>query len=98
MTIENVKKEDVIALKVEGRVDTTTAPMFEDEIKKNIEGIKELVIDLEKMDYISSAGLRVLLSAQKIMDKQGKMKVKNVNENIMDIFEITGFDTILTIE
>ena len=92
--VENNKL--VIAL--EGRLDTTTSPMLETELKNSLEGVTELVLDFEKLEYISSAGLRVLLSAQKTMNNQGSMKVINVNENIMEIFEVTGFSDILTFE
>ena len=92
--VENNKL--VIAL--EGRLDTTTSPMLETELKNSLEEVTELVLDFEKLEYISSAGLRVLLSAQKTMNNQGSMKVINVNENIMEIFEVTGFSDILTFE
>ena len=81
-----------------GRLDTTTAPQLEKELKDSLDGVTELVLDFEKLDYISSADLRVLLAAQKIMNKQGSMKVAHVNETIMEIFEVTGFSDILTIE
>ncbi len=81
-----------------GRLDTTTAPELEKELKASMDDVTSLVIDMAALEYISSAGLRVLLSAQKIMNKQGKMTVKNVNETIMEIFEVTGFSDILTIE
>ena len=83
---------------LEGRIDTTTAPSLDDELNASLDGVEELVIDFEKLDYISSAGLRVLLSAQKTMNKQGKMIVKNASEEVMEIFEVTGFSDILTIE
>ena len=83
---------------LEGRLDTTTAPSLEEEVKNNIEGIKELVFDLKDLVYVSSAGLRVLLSAQKTMNKQGNMIIRNANEEVMEIFEVTGFSDILTIE
>ena len=82
----------------EGRLDTVTAPEMENAIKEILPGLTSLTIDLEKLDYISSAGLRVLLSAQKAMNSQGEMKLLNVNETIMEIFEVTGFSEILTIE
>lgn len=98
--MEIIKKldGDKFELKVEGRLDTTTAPELEEVIVAGIEGVKELVFDFETLDYISSAGLRVLLSAQKIMNKQGEMKVIGVNDTIMEIFEVTGFSDILTID
>lgn len=83
---------------LEGRLDTTTAPQLESELKAALPGISLLALNFEKLEYISSAGLRVLLSAQKIMNKQGEMKLTNVSENIMEIFEVTGFSDILTIE
>ena len=83
---------------LEGRLDTTTAPSLEEEVKNNIEGIKELVFDLKDLVYVSSAGLRVLLSAQKTMNKQGIMIIRNANEELMEIFEVTGFIDILNIE
>ncbi|MCR4696915.1 MAG: STAS domain-containing protein [Lachnospiraceae bacterium] len=83
---------------LEGRLDTTTAPSLEEEVKNNIEGIKELVFDLKDLVYVSSAGLRVLLSAQKTMNKQGNMIIRNANEEVMEIFEVTGFIDILNIE
>ena len=83
---------------VEGRLDTVTAPELEKELKDSLEGLTELIMDFQKLEYISSAGLRVLLSAQKVMGKQGDMKVTHVSEEIMEIFEVTGFSDILTIE
>ena len=83
---------------LEGRLDTVTAPELEAELKETLDGLRELTLDFEKLEYISSAGLRVLLSAQKVMAKQGVMKVVHVNETIMEIFEVTGFIDILTIE
>ena len=81
-----------------GRIDSVTAPEFESEIKSSIENITALVLNFEKLDYISSAGLRVLLSSQNIMDKKGTMTIINVSEEVMEIFEVTGFSDILTIE
>lgn len=89
---------DSLELMVSGRLDTTTAPALEAEIKNSIEGLKSLVFDFAGLEYISSAGLRVLLSAQKSMNKQGTMKLVNVNEVVMEVFEITGFVDVLTIE
>ena len=86
-----------VAFKLEGRLDTITAPDLEQELKTSLEGVTELVMDFEKLEYISSAGLRVLLSAQKTMNRQGEMKLTHVNEIIMEIFEVTGFADILTI-
>ena len=82
---------------LEGRLDTVTAPELEEALKESLSGVKELTLDFEKLEYISSAGLRVLLSAQKTMTKQGSMKLIHVGETIMEIFEVTGFIDILTI-
>ena len=82
----------------EGRLDTVTAPELDAALKEIIPDLTELTLDLEKLEYVSSAGLRVLLSAQKAMSKQGEMKLCHVNETIMDIFDVTGFTDILTIE
>ena len=87
-----------LSVALTGRLDTTTAPELEKELKASLDGVSALAIDMEGLEYISSAGLRVLLSAQKIMNKQGEMKVVHVNETIMEIFEVTGFSDILTIE
>ncbi len=92
----NTDSELVISL--EGRLDTTTAPQLEEEVKNSLTDVKNLSFDFSKLEYISSAGLRVLLSAQKIMSKQGSMVVKNVSEEVNEIFEVTGFSDILTIE
>ena len=98
MTITKNQDGATLEIALEGRLDTTTSPMLENELKEALPGVTELTLDLEKLEYISSAGLRVLLAAQKTMSKQGAMKLINVNEIIMEIFEITGFSDILTIE
>ncbi len=98
MNIEQKKNGTALTLALEGRLDTMTAPQLEAELKSALSGIKALTFDLEKLEYISSAGLRVLLSAQKTMSKQGTMKVIHANEMILEIFEVTGFSDILTIE
>ncbi len=98
MTISKQQNGSVLTIAVQGRLDTTTAPDLEKEIKTGLDGVTELIMDFEKLDYISSAGLRVLLSAQKQMSKQGSMKVIHVNELVMEVFEVTGFTDILTIE
>ena len=92
-TIENGRA--LFAL--EGRLDTTTAPELERELKASLDGVKELTLDFAGLEYISSAGLRILLSAQKTMNAQGSMELIHVNETIMEIFEVTGFSDILTI-
>ena len=89
---------DQVRIAPEGDLDTITSPEFETELKNSLDGAASLTLDLEKLDYISSAGLRVLLVAQKIMNRQGEMKVVHVNEAIMEIFEVTGFSDILNIE
>ena len=85
-------------ISLEGRLDTTTSPQLEIEVQSSLDGVDNLTFDLAKLDYISSAGLRVLLSAQKIMNKQGSMVVTNAAEEIKEIFEVTGFSDILTIQ
>lgn len=85
-------------LALEGRLDTMTAHQLEAEFKQSIDGMTELVLDFAALEYISSAGLRVLLSAQKVMNKQGKMIICNVNDTVMEVFDITGFADILTIQ
>ena len=98
LNIEKKKEGSKLELVLAGRLDTTTAPELEKELKASLDGVDELVFDMASLEYISSAGLRVLLSAQKIMNKQGAMKVLHVNETIMEIFEVTGFSDILAIE
>ncbi len=98
MTINKNLEGTVLTFAVEGRIDTTTAPDLEKELKGSLGNASELIIDFKGVEYISSAGLRVLLSAQKIMSKQGSMKLIGVSEDIMEIFEVTGFSDILTIE
>lgn len=98
MTIEKTKKDGGLAVALTGRLDTTTAPQLEAELKESMDGIIKLEFDFEKLEYISSAGLRVLLGAKKIMDKQGGIVVRHVNETIMEIFDVTGFIDILSIE
>ncbi len=87
-----------LSISLEGRLDTNTSPQLEEKLKASIDNVTELVFDIEKLQYISSAGLRVLLSAQKIMNKQGSMVVKNSSEEVREIFDVTGFSDILTIE
>ncbi|MBR5343264.1 MAG: STAS domain-containing protein [Oscillospiraceae bacterium] len=97
MTISKKQNESALELALAGRLDTVTAPELEKELKASLDGVKELTLDFAGLDYISSAGLRVLLSAQKTMNRQGAMKLVHVNETIMEIFEVTGFADILTI-
>lgn len=98
MTIEKTVNGTELAVVLSGRLDTTTAPQLEAELKESLNGVDKLVLDFAALEYLSSAGLRVLLAAQKTMNKQGSMVVKNVNETITEIFEVTGFCDILTIE
>ena len=98
MTIKKTVEGTELNLALTGRLDTTTAPQLETELKRSIGGVESLVLDFAGLEYLSSAGLRVLLAAQKVMNKQGKMVIRNVNETISEVFEITGFSDILTIE
>ena len=98
MTITKTQDKNVLTLHLEGRLDTTTSPQLEQELNASLDGVTELTLDMAKLAYLSSAGLRVILSAQKRMNKQGQMVVRNVNETIMEVFEVTGFVDILTIE
>ena len=98
MTIEIKRNAEETTIALAGRLDTTTAPALEKAINEEMEGTKNLVLDLKEMAYISSAGLRVLLGAQKKMQKIGSMKVTNVCEEVMEVFEMTGFADILVIE
>ncbi len=98
MTLNTTKNATALTVAVVGRLDTTTAPELESTLKANLSGVTELVLDFADLEYISSAGLRVLLGAQKTMNKQGSMVVRNVNETVKEVFEITGFADILTIE
>ena len=97
LSITKKAEDSKVCFALEGRLDTVTSPDLEKELRESLDGVSELVIDFEKLEYISSAGLRVLLSTQKVMNRQGSMKVVNVNETIMEIFEVTGFSDILTI-
>lgn len=98
MNITKNAEGSKLTVALEGRMDTTTAPKLEAELKASLNGVTELVIDLAALKYISSAGLRVLLSAQKVMNRQGSMVIRNANADLMEIFEVTGFCDILTIE
>ena len=97
MNIEKKLEGDTLTLKVAGRLDTNTTPQLESELKSELAGVETLVMDFEKLEYISSAGLRVLLSTQKKMNVQGALKISHVGEAVMEIFEVTGFSDILTI-
>jgi len=98
MTIEKTINGSELVVAITGRLDTATSPQLENELKDSLEGIDCLVLDFTGLEYLSSAGLRVLLAAQKIMNKQGEMTVKNVNDTIAEIFEVTGFCDILNIQ
>ncbi len=98
MNIAKNQNGSTLTIGLEGRLDTTTSPQLENELRTALDGISELILDLEKLDYISSAGLRVLLSAQKVMNRQGKMVIRSVKPEIMEIFDVTGFVDILNIE
>lgn len=98
MKVNTTKDNNTIIIAVEGRVDSTTAKDFEAAIKKDVNENSELIFDFKDLAYISSAGLRILLGTQKLMSKQGKMKIINVNETVNEIFEVTGFSYILDIE
>lgn len=98
MTINKALEGSKLTILLEGRLDTTTSPALETELKGALDGITELVFDFEKLEYISSAGLRILLATQKVMNKQGSMVIKHVNEVIDEVFEVTGFADILTVE
>ena len=98
MTINKMTEGTKLTVALSGRMDTSTASLLDDELKASLPGVEELVLDFAELSYLSSAGLRVLLGAQKTMARQGGMVLKNVNETIMEVFEITGFVDILTIQ
>ena len=89
---------ETLTFTLEGRLDTTTSPQLEEDLKQSVGGVTELIFDFSGVEYISSAGLRVLLAAQKVMNRQGSMKLMGVNETVLEVFEITGFIDILTLE
>lgn len=98
MNIIQNRNDAELTVTLEGRLDTTTAPQLEQSLKGALPGVKNLILDFSALDYLSSAGLRVLLATQKTMRRQGKMVIRHVNETIMEVFEVTGFIDILTIE
>lgn len=98
MTIQKTLDGSTLKLALAGRLDTITAPELEEELKASLEGVTDLELEISQLDYLSSAGLRVLLSAQKRMNRQGNMVVKHANETVMEVFEMTGFTDILTLE
>ena len=98
MKIEKTEGPGTLALKLTGRLDTNTAPELEAELGAQLDNVRELTLDMAELQYISSAGLRVLLAAQKRMNRQGRMRLMSVGEAVMEVFELTGFADILTIE
>ena len=98
MDILKTREDDVLKVELVGRLDTITGPELESNLMDELEGVSELILDFEKLDYVSSAGLRVLLVLQKKMNKQGSMVIRNASESIIEVFDITGFIDILTIE
>ena len=98
MTIEKKANGSELTMTLVGRLDTTTSPQLETELRTSLSGVTELYLDFAGLEYLSSAGLRVLLAAQKVMNRQGSMVIRNVNSTINEVFEITGFADILTIE
>lgn len=98
MTINKKSEGEKLTLTLSDRLDTNTSPALEAELKHSVDGVKELIFDFSDVEYISSAGLRILLAAQKVMNRQGSMKLTGVSADVMEVFEITGFSDILTIE
>ena len=98
MTINKEKNNGILTLAIEGRLDTVTAPELEKVVNEETADVRDLILDMKGLEYISSAGLRVLLAAQKKMNKQGVMKLTDVCDAVMEVFEMTGFADILTIE
>ncbi|MGN0480049.1 MAG: STAS domain-containing protein [Lachnospiraceae bacterium] len=98
MNISKTLEGTELTIALTGRLDTTTAPELEKEVKDSLDGVTKFTLDLAKLEYISSAGLRVLLGAQKVMNKQGEMTVTNVSSDIQEIFDVTGFCDILNIQ
>ena len=98
LNINKNSEGEKLTIRLGGRLDTTTSPMLEKEYDESLKGVKELVFDFAELEYISSAGLRVLLAAQKIMNKQGSMVIANTSDEIKEIFDVTGFSDILTLE
>ncbi len=98
LKINKTAENGEAVFKLEGRLDTSSAPEFEAELKQSLDGVNSLILNFEKLEYISSAGLRVLLVALKLMHNKGRMKIVHVNELVMEVFEVTGFSDMLTIE
>lgn len=97
MKIDKNLEGNNLTITLEGRLDTNTAPDLEKEVE-SLDGVENLIFDLKKLEYISSAGLRIILALQKIMNNQGNMTIKNVNDDVKEVFEITGFSEILNIK
>lgn len=98
MHIEKIKEETKLTFVIEGNIDTATAPQLEEQVRADLVGITQFIIDLAKVEYVSSAGLRVILAASKIMSRQGTMNIVNTPKNIKELFDITGFSEVLNIE
>ena len=98
LKINKISSDSSLTLSLEGRLDTTTAPQLEAEVKNGLSNVKDLVFDMSALEFVSSAGLRVLLLAQKTMNKQGTMLIKNLIPSVLKVFDVTGFSRILTIE
>lgn len=98
MEIMKTLRNNELTIEMTGRLETVTAPKLEETLKSSLQGVSTLIMDMKNLEYISSAGLRVLFSAQKTMNKQGEMIIRNVNEDVMEVFEITGSVDVLTIE
>lgn len=98
MTLKKTLNDTTLTIEIDGRLDASSSPQLEEEIKNSVEGVKKLVLDFQNVEYISSAGLRVLLKAQKLMMKQGKMIITNASETTREVFELTGFMDYLTLE
>ncbi len=98
LNIKQEKNGEELTVSLEGRLDTTSAPQLEGELKTAVDGVTKLIMDLKDLVYVSSAGLRVLLATQKVMLRQGEMVIRGANEDVMEIFEVTGFVDILKIE
>ncbi len=97
MEVSKIQKENSLTVAVKGRIDTSTAPTLEEELKNSLDGIEKLTFDFTGVEYISSAGLRVMLATQKIMNRQGEMEIIGVNDTVMEIFDVTGFSDIIKI-
>ena len=98
MTINKISDGEKLTLAIAGRLDTNSSPKLEAELRQSVDGVTELIFDFSEVEYISSAGLRVLLAAQKVMNRQGSTKLIGVSDEVMEVFEITGFADMLTIE